>query len=275
MPAFPTIHGRLTLDTAVGNFLGDTRIRLLEAIDKHGSIARAAKAVPLSYKAAWDAVDTMNSLSPHPLVLRTTGGRHGGGTELTPYCRRLIAFYRALEQEYQGAVERASELLNAGHEGNTDVTGFRRMLARLTTRSSARNQFAGPVESIRRDAVNCEVRIRLEEALVITALITTESAEHLGLRVGREVHAFVKSSSVVLLSGEQGCRLSTRNGFDGAVVRVHRGPVNAEVAVALPGERHVLTALLDLESLHRMEIAEGAPVQAVFKASSVILTAAP
>ena len=35
----------------------------LEAIDRYGSISQAAKAVPLSYKAAWDAVDAMNNLA--------------------------------------------------------------------------------------------------------------------------------------------------------------------------------------------------------------------
>jgi molybdenum-dependent DNA-binding transcriptional regulator ModE len=61
----------------VRHFLGDTRIRLLEAIDRYGSISQAAKAVPLSYKAAWDAVDAMNNLAEAPLVERSVGGKHG------------------------------------------------------------------------------------------------------------------------------------------------------------------------------------------------------
>ena len=54
--------------------------RLLEAIDLYGSISQAAKHVPLSYKAAWDAVDAMNNLADTPLVERSTGGKAGGGT---------------------------------------------------------------------------------------------------------------------------------------------------------------------------------------------------
>lgn len=60
------LTGHLVIDTAMGNFLGERRIRLLEAIDHHGSILQAAKAVPMSYKAAWDAVDDMNNLAPEP-----------------------------------------------------------------------------------------------------------------------------------------------------------------------------------------------------------------
>ena len=77
------LRGKLEVDTEFGTFLGDTRIRLLEAIDQHGSISQAAKAVPISYKAAWDAVDAMNNLADQPLVVRSTGGKNGGGTQLT------------------------------------------------------------------------------------------------------------------------------------------------------------------------------------------------
>ena len=69
------LRSKLEVDTEFGSFLGDTRIRLLEAIEKHGSISQAAKAVPISYKAAWDAIDAMNNLADQPLVVRSTGGR--------------------------------------------------------------------------------------------------------------------------------------------------------------------------------------------------------
>lgn len=78
------LTGKLLIDTAMGSFLGDKRIRLLEAIDTTGSISQAAKAVPLSYKAAWDAVDDMNNVAPEPLVNRAVGGRHGGAPSSPP-----------------------------------------------------------------------------------------------------------------------------------------------------------------------------------------------
>ena len=70
----PKLSGKLLIDTGMRSFLGDKRIRLLEAIDKTGSISQAAKAVPFSYKAAWDAVADMNNVAPEPLVNRSTGG---------------------------------------------------------------------------------------------------------------------------------------------------------------------------------------------------------
>ena len=134
------LTGKLLIDTAMGSFLGDKRIRLLEAIDKFGSISQAAKAVPLSYKAAWDAVDDMNNVAPEPLVNRAAGGRHGGGTELTAFARRLIAFYRALEKESQLALEKLTS--NLEQNGVCDVDDFRQVLRRMSMKTSARNQFA-------------------------------------------------------------------------------------------------------------------------------------
>jgi len=267
------LQGRFSLDTATGSFLGDTRIRLLEAIDEYGSISQAAKSIPLSYKAAWDAVDAMNNLAAEPLMVRTTGGKHGGGTELTPYGRRLIAFYRALEQEYQAAIDRVGDRLlsELGGDGPNDIAGFRNMLSRMAMKSSARNQFAGPVETLSMGEVDCEVGIRLGDDLSLVAIITRESAETLGLAVGREVQALVKSSSILLAVGDD-LRLSARNRFIGEVVRLHEGAVNAEVTLTLPGERHLLTAVITVESLREMGLAIGSQVCAAFKAASVILT---
>ena len=54
------LHGSLQINTEFGTYLSDVRIRLLEAIDTHGSISKAAKSVPLLYKGAWEAIDEMN-----------------------------------------------------------------------------------------------------------------------------------------------------------------------------------------------------------------------
>lgn len=264
----PKLQGKLSVETAMGAFLGDTRIKLLEAIARHGSISQAAKAVPLSYKAAWEAIDAMNNLSPEPLVIRSTGGKHGGGTELTDYGRRLIGFYRALEQEYQASLARLAERMN--EVAGTDVADFRQLLRRLSMKSSARNQFAGPIIAIKAGQVDCEVLVRLDDQLTLAAIITRESAENLGLKVGKEVSAFVKSSSVLLMT-DADARISARNRFCGEVSHIHEGPVNAEVSIALPGGRHVATAVITHESLEKLGLKPGNPACAVFKASSVFL----
>ncbi|NJA89531.1 TOBE domain-containing protein [Rhodocyclus tenuis] len=257
--------GKLAVETEFGNFLGDTRIRLLEAIGQHGSITQAAKTVPISYKAAWDAVDAMNNLAEQPLVERSAGGRHGGGTRLTDYGRRLVALYRAMEVEYQDTLDRLSEKLGEGG----DVAQFRILLRRMQMKTSARNQFVGPVSALREGAVNFEVSLRFDGNQEITAMITRESAENLGLAIGREVHAFVKAQSVILMT-EPAARTSARNHLWGTVARIHEGAVNSEITLALPGGRNV-TAIVTRDSVAALALHEGADACAVINAASVLL----
>ena len=129
------LQGNFTVDADGGTFLEDSRVRLLEAIDEFGSITKAARNVPLSYKTAWDAVNAMTTMAGQPLVVRTVGGAGGGGSCLTDYGRRLVAFYRALESEYQTAL---AEL--ASHVGEPNArSNFRYLLRRQSMRSSARH----------------------------------------------------------------------------------------------------------------------------------------
>lgn len=261
------LRGKLEVDTELGSFLGDTRIRLLEAIGEYGSISQAAKAVPLSYKAAWDAVDIMNNLADQPLVSRAAGGRHGGGTVLTEYGRKVIALYRALEAEYQAALERLTASMN--DDGASDFRQFQSLLKRMSMKTSARNQFAGRIVALRTGDVDFEVRLQLDDAHELVAVITRESAETLGLAIGMEVHALVKSSSVLLLT-DSAIRTTARNHLWGEITRIHSGPVNCEVTLSMPGGKSIC-AVVTHDSVERLGLAVGDQACAVFKASAVIL----
>lgn len=267
----PRLRTKLEVETEFGIFLGDTRIRLLEAIALHGSITQAAKAVPLSYKAAWDAIDTMNNLSDQPLVLRAAGGRQGGGTQLTSYGKKVIDLYRALEAEYQQALDRLANSMYAG-EGN-DFQQFRQLLKRMSMKSSARNQFAGTLTALRAGQVDFEACLKLDDENELVAVITRESAESLELALGMEVLALVKSSSILLLT-DPAIRTTARNHLWGQVTRIHDGPVNAEVTLTLVSGKTVC-AVVTHDSIARLELMVGQRACAVFKASSVILCLHP
>ncbi len=264
--------GRLSLNTPGGLLAGERRIRLLEAIDAQGSITRAARALPMSYKAAWDAVDAMNNLSEQALVMRSTGGRQGGGTRLTEAGRRLIATFRALEREQQGAIQRLQpQLAHRSASAVPDARQLQWLLRRLSVRTSARNQFVGMIAALRMSRFSVEVAIALDAHTQIAAGVTRDSARGLGLAVGSPVLALVKASSVLLGVGD-GVLTSARNHLSGTVSRVAAGAISAEVTLALP-EGRTVTAGITRESLDRLGLAKGKPASALFKASSVILVA--
>ena len=127
------IDGRFWLTKENQSFLGSGRVELLELIDKTGSINAAAKEMKMSYKAAWERINGMNALADHPLIDRTTGGRGGGGTKLTPYARELIATYHRLGELHRQFIDRFSEAGN-------DPERLARILSRTFLTTSARNQ---------------------------------------------------------------------------------------------------------------------------------------
>lgn len=254
--------GRIYLDTDEGVLLAGQRVQLLEAIERHGSIQGAAKEIGLSYKAAWDAVNSMNNLSDQPLVLREVGGRRGGGSQLTEYGRNMIRLFRAVETEYQRALDKLGGNL-------ADMRNFNRLLNRFSLKTSARNQFHGTVTALIQGPVNFEVRLRLDDKNEIVSVVTNQSAENLELRVGMELFALVKAPSVLLFT-DPAMKLSTRNKLWGTVYDLHVGQVNAEVTIALPSGKSVVS-VITRESCEELGLSRGKPVCATFKSSSVIL----
>jgi molybdate transport system regulatory protein len=63
------VNGRLWIESTDERFLGPGRVELLEKITQFGSIAKAAAAMEMFYKKAWDPVASMNRQSSSPLVL--------------------------------------------------------------------------------------------------------------------------------------------------------------------------------------------------------------
>jgi len=87
--------GRFWLTLDGKNFLGRGRVELLQRIRETGSISKAAKTMKMSYKAAWDAVDAMNTAWDTPLVESGPAG-----SRLTPDAERLIAAYQQAEARH-------------------------------------------------------------------------------------------------------------------------------------------------------------------------------
>lgn len=255
------LEGAIWFRSGARDWGGKDRIALLAAIGEHGSITAAARAVGLSYKAAWDAIDAMNNSAGEALVERAAGGKGGGGTRLTARAEKLIRTYRALEAEHQRFVAWLGTQADA-----EDLDVMRRFMVK----TSARNKLFGKVEAVRAGAVNDEITLRLPGGQAIVSTITHESAETLGLAPGVEAFALVKASSVLIGVPDPHALLSARNQLPGTVARVVPGAVNAEVVLDLDGGGTV-AAIVPNTAIADLALAEGERALAIFKASSVIV----
>ena len=259
-----TISSALTVQTRRGAFTGKRWMDLLIAIGDSHSITAAAKTVGLSYKAAWDAVEAMNNLSEKPLVERSVGGKGGGGTLLTSRGEQLVSTYREVAAENIRFMDRLNARI-------ATASGDLKLIERLTMLTSARNHFAGQVVRIVPGAVNDEVELRLSGSDRIVAIITRQSRELLGLKVGDDAIALIKASSVIVaVEHDPPMKLSARNQLAGSISRVSPGAVNTEVVIALAGGNSV-AAIIARASADDMQLIKGRAATAIFKASSVIL----
>ena len=256
------VNGRLWLTPFGKNAPGHGRVDLLERIHASGSISQAARDVGISYKAAWDAVETMNNLADSPLVERSAGGLHGGGTRLTVRGERLIEVHRAVDAQFQGFLARLDE-------GIADFGHFYELMKGMGMRTSARNELAGTIKTITRDTVNAEVVLDIGGNDELVAVITHASVENLHLRPGMAAYALIKAPWVILADAE-GMRTSARNRLCGKVETVESGEVSAEVTVALAGGKRI-TAIVTRESVQSMNLQTGSPTCALVKASHVII----
>jgi molybdate transport system regulatory protein len=261
-PVAADLTASLTLRRGPALRAGAERIALLEAIGREGSIAQAAKAVGLSYKGAWDAVQTLNNLFDAPLVATKAGGPGGGLASLTERGAAVVRAFRTVETEL-GRVASVLEQRLAAGELETLFWG-------LGMKTSARNALRGVVETVKDGAVNAEVTLVVSEPVRITAVVTRESVKTLGLEPGREVVALIKSSFVILARGDESLRTSARNQLAGVVVRREDGAVNSEISLAIDDGK-TITATVTRESAEALDLSVGQPAIALIKASHVIL----
>jgi len=91
---------RFRIDFGDACSLGPGKIDLLEGIGATGSLSQAGRALGMSYRRAWMLLDSLNSSFDEPVVTTTTGGKAGGGTQLTSLGRTIVQVYRELERDF-------------------------------------------------------------------------------------------------------------------------------------------------------------------------------
>lgn len=221
----------LALTEALGHTISDKRLEILRRVGQSGSISQAAREAGISYKAAWQALDTLSNLSGWVLVERTVGGSGGGGARVTAQGLELLALADALNVARQQVL--------AQFAGGAQLAGG------LGLKTSMRNQLLGEVltcEPLAPQDPMVLVAVRLSGGDRVTACITRESAELLALQAGLAVLVLCKATAVAVaaVNAEVDAQVSPVRGqgnlLHGRVARVARGTSRDEVVLTLPGD---------------------------------------
>ena len=252
----------LTLKSEGHLFADPRRISLLKQVRATGSISQGAKLAGISYKSAWDAINEMNQLAEETIVDRATGGK-GGGATLTRYGERLLQLYDLLAQIQQ----KAFDVLK---DDSLPLDSLLAAISRFSLQTSARNQFFGTIMSRNHSHVQQHVNVLLaDKKTELAVALTEQSANRLGLSVGKEVLTLIKAPWVkISKSAENSTNYDNR--LSGRISSVARGAENSEVMVTLTGGAQ-LCSTLDNQDADSQQLKEGDYVTALFNADQVII----
>ena len=213
---------QLQLIDALGQTSTDKRVEILRLIARSGSISQAARDAGVSYKAAWQAIDTLTNLARVALVEKAIGGAGGGGARLTPAGQHLLATAQALEKARQSVLDGASGMPPGGA---------------LALKTSMRNQIPCTVNELQSKGRMVRVLMEMGQAIhsadvaatvPLVSRITLESAELLGLQTGMPVLALFKATAVLIVSAEAQFSQADKNCLPGNVQRVARAKDRTE-----------------------------------------------
>lgn len=261
------LTGSIWFGSGNQNWGSQRRMALLRAIDEEGSISAGAKKIDISYKAAWDAVDTMNNLAGEALVERTTGGQRGGGARLTPRARSIVTLYQTLNQAHDRFI---AQLASLAEQSAPDLD----LIRHLMVQTSARNKLKGVIRNIVPGSAYDKVTIGLGNTAEIIANVSRSSVDELGLHTEQPVLAFIDASAVIIGVSKPDNLLSARNQLKGHIERITTDDVSAEVNIRLDAGP-VIVSQITPDSLQELALQKGTEVYAIFKASAVMLGIAP
>jgi molybdate transport system regulatory protein len=214
-----------TLDSALGHQVTDKRLDILRRLGKAGSISEAARGAGVSYKAAWQAIETLNNLAGEALVEKVVGGAGGGGSRLTSAGERLLVASDRLHAARRSVLQK----LDRETRKQAGVPN----LSALGLRTSMRNVFPCKVGKLKKLGASLRVELVLGNGTALYSRITRESAELLGLVVGVAVLLLCKATAVTVAR-----ELKQREGYNllqGKVTRTAASARGGEISLQLEG----------------------------------------
>lgn len=214
-----------TLDSALGHQVTDKRLDILRRVGEAGSISEAARVAGVSYKAAWQAIETLSNLAGEALVEKVVGGAGGGGARLTSAGERLLVASDRLHAARKSVLQKLDKETGT----QTDTPN----LSALGLRTSMRNVFPCKVGRLKKLGASLRVELMLGDGTTLFSRITSESAELLGLVAGLPVLLLCKATAVTV--ARQLERREGHNLLQGKVTRAAAAARGGEISLQLDG----------------------------------------
>jgi molybdate transport system regulatory protein len=251
---------RIDYSEVLGMRTQDKRLEVLRAIQQTGSISEAARSSAVSYKAAWQAIETLSNLAGVPLVEKLVGGSGGGGARLTESGFQVLEVAELLHRSREQAL---AKIEHSRRAKGLNLPG----LASVGFRTSMRNQFPCRVQEVRQHMAAAQVLLTLPDEQSLIARITHESLELLHLKVGQKVIAMFKATAVSIapeIVAMQGVNL-----LQGKVLRRGRGAAGFEVSLQL-GTGLALVGFASSQTIVKLR----QPAMAAFESNAVVIAVA-
>jgi len=231
-------------------FITPERIELLRSVEKTGSISAAAKAISKSYKWAWDSIEQMNTLSTQLLVSKSSGGRGGGGAEVSSFALALIAYYDELEMMHQSKIEQYQERLNSGFKSGT----FSRDIA---------STLHGVVRSVRCSDTTCDVHLSYG-----TTALKAKCHKDLALTPGSDVAFMVESNQIMI--AKQAVEISAQNLLVGEICKIRTEGKRVYLTLELETKEQLIV-LITSDSLRDLNLSVNSRCFAYFKTYNITI----
>lgn len=249
------IDGSIWIKKDNRGFIGRGRIELLQNIQIHGSISKAAKAMKMSYKAAWDSVDIMNKLSNKPLVTKITGGKGGGGTVITAHAKELIHAFEEVSSLYRNYFETLSDSFN---EQIIDEEDEEPVFSRLK----------GQICAKRNIKENYEISIRLESGQILTSIESKKFVIEKDFEVDDEINFLIETNNIVLT--KEPLDNSARNLLKGKVSKINDDGMSSNITIEC-GKADTIHAKITTSSCEKLGIKTEDTIYAQFKAYNITI----
>lgn len=252
----------LRLQQALHDQMADKRVDILRRVAACGSISEAARQSGVSYKAAWQAIDTLSNLAGTALVTRAVGGAGGGGAVLTPAGERLLGAASVLHRLRADVLQHLVDARGDAVQAEGLVTAL------LSVRTSMRNQLLCNVVRKRTAGNLVQITLDLDRklGLPITSAITRESAQLLGIVPGRRMLALFKATAVEIVPAQDAPPLKNR--LPGHIGRIGRTARGGEAMLQLANDTRVVGFVAPGHGLRLHQEAV-----AVFEPNAVVLAA--